>query len=209
MTCPPPPLLCTVRRLRTTQIPESILVLLTAGMCSMCYSSSTRDVEHVLQYLQITMRLHSFEDEKRKIPALASCVCLVLEWLVFQPSVCSASPIFTCSYQRAGIYFSTSAPVLPQVWVDGATQSPEWMLAKNVSAKPQMTSIWTFSLYSNLCNLWATKPGNTCRRLLNLTWITLQQNKPVRAAEIYLFSPIIRISSDMTRKFEKKAVSQC
>lgn len=82
----------------------------------MCYSSSTRDVEHVLQYLQITTRLHSFEDEKRKIPALASCV-FSLGVVGFQPSVCSASPIFTCSYQRTGIYFSTAAPVLDKVWV--------------------------------------------------------------------------------------------
>lgn len=34
--------------LQDTEIPEIILVLLTAGMYSMCYSSSTREVERVL-----------------------------------------------------------------------------------------------------------------------------------------------------------------
>ena len=42
------PLLCSVYRLRDTQIPEIILVLVAAGMYSMCYSSSTREVERVL-----------------------------------------------------------------------------------------------------------------------------------------------------------------
>lgn len=53
-----------VHGLRGIQIPEIILVLFTAGMYSMCYSSSTKQVEHVLNISGIATRLHSLKARK-------------------------------------------------------------------------------------------------------------------------------------------------
>lgn len=71
--------------LQGTQIPEIILVLLTAGMYSMCYSSSTGEVEHVLNILRLLQDYILWRRKKKHRPALVLHV-LAFKWTVF--SVC-------------------------------------------------------------------------------------------------------------------------
>lgn len=72
-----PPLLCTVHRLQGSEIPESILALLfTAGMYSMCYSSSTRKVERVLNISRSPQHHIHWRQEKLQTCFKFTWVCL-------------------------------------------------------------------------------------------------------------------------------------